>query len=209
MMDPSDAATLSSTVVESSLSFVWSEQRQGDALCILAACLYATYDLRLFAYGKRVDPLNLIQTKIATQAILSTITAMVWFGYTTTTMTMNDDLHSSSSSPMETLTHSISTISITSPSALLLIGATLWSGLIVNAFASLLQVTGQQVVGPARAQVVYASQPLWAAMLSFAFLGEAVGYEGLLGGCLFLIAMFLAATAEEPDADCGVKECEV
>eukprot|EP00957_Ditylum_brightwellii_P054121 4099376-Ditylum_brightwellii.AAC.1 len=118
------------------------------------------------------------------QAILSTITAMVCFDYTTAMM-MNDDLHLSTS-PMKTLTYSISTISITSPSTLLLIRATLWSGLIISAFASLLQVTGQQVVGPACAQVVYASQPLWVATLSVAFLGEAAGHE---------------AMAEEHDAD--------
>ena len=87
--------------------------------------------------------------------------------------------------------------------------AALWSGLIVNAFASILQVSGQQAVGPARAQVVYASQPLWAALLSLVFLGETVGVQGVLGGALFVAACFLAATAPDPDPNCGVDNCEV
>ncbi|KAH8098197.1 cupin-like domain-containing protein [Aureococcus anophagefferens] len=43
----------------------------GDALCVLAAVFYATYDLRLFEWGKVVAPVDLITTKIATQAALS------------------------------------------------------------------------------------------------------------------------------------------
>ena len=84
-----------------------------------------------------------------------------------------------------------------------------WSGGFVNAFGSVLQVSGQQAVGPARAQVVYASQPLWAAILSLIFLGETVGVEGCVGGALFIAACFLAATAPEPDPNCGVENCEV
>jgi drug/metabolite transporter (DMT)-like permease len=85
---------------------------------------------------------------------------------------------------------------------------TLWSGLAVNAAAPYLQVGGQQAVGPARAQVLYASQPLWAAVLSLVFLGETVGTQGLLGGSAFLAAMMLAATSEVPDPNCGKDLCE-
>merc|ERR1712038_1546762 len=45
----------------------------GDALCVVAATFYATYDLRLFDYGKKVPPLPLIRTKIAFQAFLSCV----------------------------------------------------------------------------------------------------------------------------------------
>ena len=128
-------------------------------------------------------------------------------------------------------------------------------------------MSGQQAVGPARAQVVYSSQPLWAALLSLVFLGgtlcqnqnfeaawrysddasstrvegrprefapckneprrgrddisgrsdsvvdlhtgETVGVQGACGGALFVAACFLAATAPEPDPNCGVENCEV
>ena len=59
------------------------------------------------------------------------------------------------------------------------------------------------------AQVVYASQPLWAAILSLVFLGETVGTEGALGDGLFLFAVFLAATAPDPDPNCAADACEV
>ena len=91
-----------------------------------------------------------------------------------------------------------------------LVGAVVvWSGLAVNCLAPYLQVSGQQAVGPARAQILYASQPLWAAMMSFFFLHEQVGTEGLIGGSAFLMAMFLAATAESPDPNCPQTECEL
>lgn len=40
--------------------------------------------------------------------------------------------------------------------AALVLGVVVWCGLIVNAVASFLQVGGQQAIGPARAQVIYA-----------------------------------------------------
>ena len=58
-------------------------------------------------------------------------------------------------------------------------------------------------------QVLYASQPLWAALLAVSLLGETVGPEGVLGGAAFLVAVFLAATAPPPDPDCGEENCEI
>ena len=157
---------------------------------MLAAVFYGTYDLRLFEHGKRVAPVNLITTKITAQAILSVGAAAV--AYDAVAPQLADFLaNAPPDAPRDVLC------------------AALWSGLVVNAFASILQVSGQQAVGPARAQVVYASQPLWAALLSLVFLGETVGAQGAVGGALFVAACFLAATAEEPDANCAVDNCEV
>ena len=170
-LDPAAAATAAS--------------QQGDALCVLAAIFYATYDLRLFEHGSKVAPLTLITTKITAQAALSVLAAVAaWSSVGPQLDAFDGDLW---------------------PIA----AAAIWSGVFVNAFASVLQVSGQQAVGPARAQVVYASQPLWAAILSLIFLGETVGVEGCVGGALFIAACFLAATAPEPDPNCGVDNCEV
>ena len=79
----------------------------------------------------------------------------------------------------------------------------------VNAIVPFLQVGGQQAIGPTRSQTIYASQPLWAAIMSFFFLGETIGLTGAVGGTAFLVALFLAATAEAPDPDCGKQNCEV
>ena len=160
---------------------------EGDLLCALAAIFYATYDLRLFKWGKKVPTNELITTKMVTQSLLS-IGLLLVLGQE------------------ETLVF----ISQVSSRDLQLCGAVVvWSGLAVNCLAPYLQVSGQQAVGPARAQILYASQPLWAAVMSYSFLGEQVGMEGLIGGSAFLVAMFLAATAETPDPNCPQTECEV
>lgn len=169
---------------------------QGDALCAVAAIFYATYDLRLFQWGQRVAPLQLITNKVTTQAALSValLTASVAFG----------SLHGgggdfSSSAGLEPIVQFFKSASARD---LGLVGAvTLWSGMIVNGIVPYLQVGGQQAVGPARAQILYASQPLWAALMSFCFLGETVGPMGAVGGTAFLAAMATAATAEQSSTD--------
>ena len=160
---------------------------QGDLLCALAAVFYATYDLRLFKWGKIIPTNELITTKMMTQSALS-LGLLLALGQE------------------ETLTF-ISQVSLNDSN--LVIGVSIWSGLAVNCLAPYLQVSGQQAVGPTRAQILYASQPLWAAIMSYFLLGEQVGFEGITGGSAFLCAMFLAATAETPDANCNSKECEV
>ena len=159
----------------------------GDALCVLAAVFYATYDLRLFAWGKKVAPRRLITSKIGTQAILSVALLLGMAG-----------------SWQETVQYVTS-----DPDWSMIIPVVLWSGVTVNALAPFLQVGGQQAVGPTRCQTIYASQPLWAALLSFFFLGETIGLQGLIGGTAFLSALFLAATAEAPDTNCPEEICEV
>jgi drug/metabolite transporter (DMT)-like permease len=146
----------------------------GDALCVLAAAFYATYDLRLFEWGKKVAPRTLITSKIGTQALLSTALLLA-VGWQDTVQYLSTD-----------------------PNWAAILPVVLWSGIAVNAVAPFLQVGGQQAVGPTRCQTIYASQPLWAAGLSFVFLGETVGFQGLMGGTAFLSALFLAATAEAP-----------
>lgn len=159
----------------------------GDLLCASAAIFYATYDLRLFKWGKIVPTDELITTKMVTQSMLSLALLSV-FG----------------------LDETLGFFAGASQHDLALVGAVaLWSGLAVNCVAPYLQVSGQQAVGPARAQILYASQPLWAAIMSLFLLGEQCGTQGLIGGSFFLGAMFLAATAETPDPNCPAVECEV
>jgi drug/metabolite transporter (DMT)-like permease len=169
----------------------------GDAACVVAAFFYATYDLRLFHWGKLVDPLQLITTKIVTQTILSLI-VLVAFAWEPS---VNFVLQQQSGGALDD--------AIVGSNWLLFGLATLWSGIVVNAVAPFLQVGGQQAVGPARAQILYASQPLWAAVISWAVLHETVGYMGALGGTLFLLAIYLAATADSPDPNCETDLCEL
>eukprot|EP00542_Grammatophora_oceanica_P006064 CAMPEP_0194061140 /NCGR_PEP_ID=MMETSP0009_2-20130614/73763_1 /TAXON_ID=210454 /ORGANISM="Grammatophora oceanica, Strain CCMP 410" /LENGTH=476 /DNA_ID=CAMNT_0038712341 /DNA_START=14 /DNA_END=1444 /DNA_ORIENTATION=- len=169
---------------------------RGDALCVVAAAFYANYDLRLFVWGKRVAPRKLITNKIMTQAIFSFV-LLGTFGYQETFEYVTNIISNGGDGAWNANT-------LIYPAA-----AILWSGVAVNAVAPFLQVGGQQAVGPTRCQTIYASQPLWAGIMSYFFLGETVGTQGLVGGGAFLVALFLAATAEAPDADCGEEVCEV
>lgn len=212
-IDTSMDATTTSTATAMAIDAAIMEQQSsstslkdnlaiGDLLCVVAAGFYATYDLRLFKWGKVVKPRELITGKIFTQALLS-MCLLLGFGLTETQdyvqeMHLFDILSSSSSIPEENLSQLLK-ISVLA----------LWSGLAVNAIAPYLQVGAQQAVGATRAQTLYASQPLWASILSFIFLGETVGIQGVVGGVAFLSALFLAATAEPPEEDCGVENCEV
>ena len=178
--DPAGGTCAASSEISNSIPL-------GDTLCVLAAFFYATYDLRLFKWGKLVKPRQLITGKIITQALLS-ISLLTIVGYNESATYLSN---------------------ITFDNTITVAALALWSGLAVNAIAPFLQVGGQQAIGPTRAQTLYASQPLWASILSFIFLGETVGTQGFIGGFAFLCALFLAATADPPEADCGVDNCEV
>jgi len=151
----------------------------GDLLCVVAAVFYATYDLRLYEWGQQVAPLPLITTKVATQAAVAMTLAA----------TVNRD--QISEYLQVAAGHDFGVCA----------AVALWSGLIVNGIVPYLQVGGQQAVGPAKAQILYASQPLWAALMSCAFLGETVGVTGMTGGVAFLGAMLLAATGGSDSKD--------
>lgn len=158
-------------------SIVSSSSLYGDIACIGAAFMYATYDLRLYHYGKHIEPLKLITGKIITQTSLSII-ALLLFAST------------------ESYDFIISSITLANQhDNMLLLFVIIWSGFIVNAMKPYLQVSGQQAIGPARAQIIYATQPLWASIMSYIFLHEVMSQQGMIGSTLFLIAVLLASTA--------------
>jgi drug/metabolite transporter (DMT)-like permease len=160
----------------------------GDALCLVAAIFYAGYDIRCFEWGKKVPARPLITNKIAAQAFLSLL-LLAGAG-----LDQASEFFTSMSS-------TFATTFANDPSSLFLLGGVLlWSGLTVNSLAPFVQVSAQQAIGPTKAQTIYASQPMWAAFLSFFLLGETVGLQGLVGGGAFLAALFLAATSDKDPA---------
>mmetsp|Transcript_4246 Transcript_4246/g.6084 ORF Transcript_4246/g.6084 Transcript_4246/m.6084 type:complete len:425 (-) Transcript_4246:387-1661(-) len=147
---------------------------RGDLLCVGAAVFYSVYDIQTFYWGREVPRTELVTIKIGFQAILSCLLcAVVARGDVMEYINSGPDLN-------------------------VFIPAALWSGLIVNALATFLQVGGMQAVGPTRAQTIFASQPLWASILNYVFIGEVMGIYGFGGGAAFLAALVLAATAEAP-----------
>mmetsp|Transcript_19131 Transcript_19131/g.27659 ORF Transcript_19131/g.27659 Transcript_19131/m.27659 type:complete len:451 (-) Transcript_19131:258-1610(-) len=177
--DPSSAAEGADAI---------ATQTIGDALCVACALFYSFYDIQTFKWGKLIPRTQLVTTKIGTQALLSMSLcgALAW-DESAEFFANNPDLLAGGS---------------------LLVPVVLWTGLIVNALATFLQVGGMQAIGPTRAQTIFASQPLMSAILSFIFLGETIGIQGAAGGSAFLFALYLAITSPK-DEEATVIDGEV
>ncbi|CAB9522146.1 EamA-like transporter family [Seminavis robusta] len=153
----------------------------GDGLCVASALFLGAYDLSLNRWGDKVPPVTLITNKIASQAILSSSLLLAFGG---------DEIWD--------YIHNVVLSGEMSTNLLAFVAIAVGNGLLVNAGASLLQVRAQNAIGATTAQVVYATQPLISAMLSYAFLHETIGAPGVVGGAMFLGAVFLAGNPE-PD----------
>lgn len=86
------------------------------------------------------------------------------------------------------------------PTAVLLIGLLVTGGLATGAFA--VQMWAQQIVPAQQVALVFASEPAYAAWLSWYFLGETLDLQGWVGSGLILIAVVIGAfgTVATPSA---------
>jgi drug/metabolite transporter (DMT)-like permease len=170
-------ASASASASASELAVAAQHVHTGDGLVLGAAFFYSIYDIQTFYWGKRVPRTELVTIKVGFQAALSCILCAC---------AAHDQV-------VDYLVNS-------NPDWSVLVPTVLWSGLIVNALATFLQVGGMQAVGPVRAQTIFASQPIWAASLNYMVLGSVLGVQGAVGGAAFLAALFLAAKTELPKA---------
>ncbi len=87
------------------------------------------------------------------------------------------------------------------PTAVLLIGLGITGGLATGAFA--VQMWVQQFVPAQQVALVFASEPAYAAWLSWYFLGETLDLQGWVGSGLILLAVVIGAfeTRKEPPSD--------
>jgi len=82
------------------------------------------------------------------------------------------------------------------PTAALLIGLGVTGGLATGAFA--VQMWAQQIVPAQQVALVFASEPAYAAWLSWYFLGELLDTSGWIGSGLILVAVVLGAFETGP-----------
>jgi len=82
------------------------------------------------------------------------------------------------------------------PTVVLLIGLIVTGGLATGAFA--VQMWAQQLVPAQQVALVFASEPAYAAWLSWYFLGETLDQQGWIGSGLILTAVLIGASASEP-----------
>lgn len=77
------------------------------------------------------------------------------------------------------------------PTVVLLIGLGVTGGLATGAFA--VQMWAQQIVPAQQVALVFASEPAYAAWLSWYFLGETLDLQGWIGSALILVAVVIGA----------------
>jgi drug/metabolite transporter (DMT)-like permease len=82
------------------------------------------------------------------------------------------------------------------PTSLLLIGLGVTGGLATGAFA--IQMWVQRIVPAQQVALIFASEPAYAAWLSWYFLGETLDTEGWLGSGLILVAVVVGAYGSGP-----------
>lgn len=82
------------------------------------------------------------------------------------------------------------------PTAVLLIGLGITGGLATGAFA--VQMWVQQLVPAQQVALVFASEPAYAAWLSWYFLGETLDWQGWIGSALILLAVIIGAFVSPP-----------
>ncbi len=95
-----------------------------------------------------------------------------------------------------------------SPTTVLLIGLGVTGVLATGAFA--VQMWAQQIVPAQQVALVFASEPAYAAWLSWYFLGEVLDLQGWIGSALILAAVVIGAFgAQEPETAPGVDAVRV
>lgn len=139
----------------------------GDIATVVCAFAYAVYVIVLSQRSNRNEARHLV----ATQILVMTIVA--W------TMII---LQPGSSGALATLPDRIAPHAVT----LLYLGACATAGMLF------LQAVGQRNVSAEKAAVIYAMEPVFAAVLGWLWLGEALGWRGAIGGAIVVGALILS-----------------
>ncbi len=79
----------------------------------------------------------------------------------------------------------------------LLIFGIIFTGIFASAIGILVQVYSQRHIPPSKAAIIFTTEPVFAGIFSYIFLGETLGTFGILGASLIFISMLLAASEGE------------
>ncbi|HSM01894.1 MAG TPA: DMT family transporter [Acidimicrobiia bacterium] len=82
------------------------------------------------------------------------------------------------------------------------------TGIVVSAGAFYLQVWSQRVIGPSRTAIVLALEPAFAALSGAVFLGERIGWRGVVGAALILAGIYVVLAGTGPDDDLPIEAAE-
>jgi drug/metabolite transporter (DMT)-like permease len=138
----------------------------GDSATFACALFYAIYVILL---SRRIQ-LHRSRTLAATQIVAMALISGVWL--------LVVDLHSDA---LATLVMRAEPVW----------WSVLYLGIVASAGMLFLQAVGQRHVSAPKAAVIYAMEPVFAAVFGWWWLGEAMGMRGLIGGAMVVAAVIL------------------
>ncbi len=145
----------------------------GDSATVFSALCYAMYVIALSHCAPRHSPRQLAATQIALMAFFGCMGVLVAEAGTP----------SLSSLSMRLLPH---------------LPVLIYLGAIASAGMLFLQAVAQRHVPAEKAAIVYAMEPVFAAMFGWLWLGEWLGARGFAGGALVVLAMILCEWRPAP-----------
>jgi drug/metabolite transporter (DMT)-like permease len=141
-----------------------SEALRGDVSVFCAALCYAALTLRASNYAKDFTAAELMGTK----TLVMTVFMFLWYCQTSASGSEN-----------------ASFAFLLNPTVAL---AVVYSAYVPGALANFIQLKGQALIPASEAQVVYASTPVFNALVSVVALGETLSTNTILGGAVILCA---------------------
>lgn len=144
----------------------------GDMITVIGTMIVAFYILKVDAYVKVGNPLNIATIQVLTVGILSLIPAFLF------------------ETPLQDLSlFELSPIAIRNL-LILSVGCTSIAYLIAN--------YSQSIVSASRTALLYVFEPIFGAFLGWMLLGEAVGIQGIIGAAIITIATLLPSLGKSP-----------
>jgi len=135
----------------------------GELLTLLCALLFALHIILTDRYSRRYDPLPLVTIQLLAVALLSALASQLW------EPSLWPERFGGS-----------------------LIFALLVTGILATSYALLVQTWMQRYTTPTRTAIIFAMEPVSAALFGIWFGGEHLGILQLTGGALIVAAMILA-----------------
>lgn len=140
---------------------------QGDAATLACALAYALYVIVLSQRSNRHNARHLAATQIAVMAVLATL----W------TLLQSADNGTLATLPVRVAPH---------------IGTLLYLGVCATAGMLFLQAVAQRNVTAGKAAVIFAMEPVFAALFGWMWLDELLGWRGIAGGAMVIGALILS-----------------
>jgi len=167
------------------LSSLFSMPRSGDLLVLLSALFYSTHVVRLgqVVKSKEVSPVRLARVKSLTELTASATVLLLFFLLDPPRWKEVQDFLAAAragGSDVETVALSV-----------------LWNGAAATALTNSLQTYGQRTVSPTTANLLYTTQPIWAALFSFLLLRDQPSVSAVFGIAVLALAVSLSSSPDD------------